>query len=246
MAVFTFDKVNDYVQEDSNNSNKINFLKLQDDGWYAKVRFMYGPGETFTGFSVHNVAEEGQRQKYVPCLREPGQPLDSCPLCNAGNKVIAQYFIPVYVISIVSNVRGVTTEQPVNDVYLFQRGKTFSGMLSSVVRQCNGTPMVNNIFNIVRSGKAGDMKTTYLVEFVGRDETTLQSLPARPEIMGSYLLPSLDYNTMMEKYVHGNVNSSPAITPRTIQTGNVGYVVPQQTNIANPGVAPAEAPRIPF
>lgn len=215
MVAFTFDKVDDYVQDDS--VNKINFLKLQDDGWYAKVRFMYGPNETFMGYSVHNVSDDPKRPRYVPCLREPGQPLDVCPLCQAGNKVVAQYFIPVYVISIVSNVRGVTQETPVNAVQLFQRGKTFNGALSSVIRQSNGTPLVNNIFNIVRSGKAGEQKTTYLVEFVGRDDVGLDQLPPVPQIFGSYILPNVDYNTMIEKYI----NKQEEVTPRTVQTNTV-------------------------
>lgn len=242
MATFTFDKVNDYVPEERNNdSNKISFLKLQDDGWFAKVRFMYGPGETFTGYSAHNVAEGTNRPKYVPCLREPGQPLDVCPLCKAGNKVVAQYFIPVYVISITSNVRGVTQEEPVGGVFLFQRGKTFSSIISSIVRQCNGTPIVNNVFNLVRSGKAGDKNTTYLVEYVGRDSVGLDSLPPAPQILGSYILPNVDYNTMMEKYIVGNQQPvQNIVTPRTVQVNNT-----YDANMSA-GSVPPQAPRIPF
>lgn len=232
MAVFKFDQVDEYVQG-NNSDNKINFLKLQDDGWYAKVRFMYGPGEIFEGISVHNVSQDPQKPKFVPCLRELNQPLEVCPLCNSGSKVIAQYFLYVYVISIVSNIRGVTQEQPVNQVYIFQRGKTFKGILDSILRQCAGTPIVNNIFNIVRSGKAGDQQTKYLVEFVGRDEIDINSLPPKPQILGSYILPQVDYNTMLEKYV----NKQPdVVTPRN------NNIIPNNTS--NGYGVPTQAPNI--
>ena len=72
MAVFKFDEVDQFVNEGSD--NKINFLKLQDDGWYAKVRFMYGPGEIFEGVTVHNVSEDPRKPRFVPCLRGVNEP----------------------------------------------------------------------------------------------------------------------------------------------------------------------------
>ena len=191
MANFNFDQV-DQV-ENTSNDNKITFLKLQDDGWYAKVRFMYGPGESFAGQTVHNVSEDPKRPKYVPCLREIGQPLDTCPLCKNGSKVVAQFFIPVYVISIISNVRGVQQEEPINQVMLFQRGTTFKGSIGSVIQQSQMVqkPIVSCIFNLVRNGKAVYQKTHYSVELAGHDNTTLDQLPPRPEILGSYILPNI-------------------------------------------------------
>lgn len=217
MAVFKFDEVDQLVQE---SDNKINFLKLQDDGWYAKVRFMYGLNETFEGYTVHNVSDDPRKPKYVPCLRGLNQPLDTCPLCANGSKVVAQFFIPVYVISIVSNVRGVEQEQAVNQVMLFQRGATFKGVLQSVIRQTLNTqkPIVSSVFNLVRNGKAGDMKTSYTAEYVGTDNTTLDQLPERPQILGSYILPEVDYNTMMEKYVLGKEVSNTSGVSGMVQT----------------------------
>ena len=259
MANFNFDQV-DQV-ENTSNDNKITFSKLQDDGWYAKVRFMYGRGESFAGQTVHNISEDPKRPKYVPCLREIGQPLDACPLCKNGSKVVAQFFIPVYVISIVSNVRGVQQEEPVNQVMLFQRGTTFKGAIGSVIRQAQMAqkPIVSCVFNLVRNGKAGDQKTNYSVEMVSHDATTLESLPPRPEILGSYILPNITAQEMQEKYVNGN--NAPAIpqmptgtTPRTLNpntfAGNTvvgtGYVQPTQQTYPQPGYnqVSAQAPSL--
>ena len=230
MAVFNFDQVDQYVQNDM---NKINFLKLQDDGWYAQVRFMYGAGETFQGFSVHNVGTDPKRPKYVPCLREPGQPLDVCPLCNNGNPTVAQYYIPVYVISITKVINGIPqTPEVVNQVMLFQRGKQFQGSMASVVRQSGGTPLVNNIFNIVRNGKVNDPKANYLVEFVGRDNVSLDQLPERPEVYGSYILPASTYEDLL---AYCTPQQPQGVVPRTITTQPV-----QQSAVNFGGQAPTQ------
>lgn len=260
MAGFKFDEVDQFVQ---GNDNKINFLKLQDDGWYAKVRFMYGPGESFEGQTVHNVSNDPKKPRYVPCLRGINQPLETCPLCANGSRVNAQFFMPVYVHSIVSNVRGVENEQPVNQVMLFQRGTTFKGCIGQVIRQtmATGKPIVSSMFRLTRSGKAGDQGTQYLIEVMGTDDTTLEQLPPRPEILGSYILPKVDYQTMQEKYVNGNgvTTAAPAqnttmnsgIQPRTINAstfGNNTIVSGTSTNNGfqpiNTNQAPVQAPNI--
>lgn len=273
MATFKFDEADKFIQEES---GKISFLKLQDDGWYAKVRFMYGPGETFEGQSVHNVSDDPRRPHYVPCLRQLGQPLDSCPLCVNGYKVSGQFFIPVFVHSIVSNVRGVAQEELVNKVMLFQRGTTFQGTIKSVIRQTmsSGKPIVSSVFNLVRNGKAGDMKTSYTAELVNTDDVTLEQLPPVPQILGSFILPDLSYEEMVEKYINKTAPATPAtpagIVPRTLSAntfaGNtvvtgpqvapqpavqpaVQYAVPQtayQQPVQNSNQAPVQAPEIPF
>lgn len=260
MAGFKFDEVEQFVQSNSNDG-KINFLKLQDDGYYAQVRFMYGPGEIFEGQTVHNVSEDPKKPKYVPCLRQPGQPLDSCPLCEAGAKLNAQYFIPVYVISITSNVRGVEQVQPVNQVMLFQRGTTFSAAIKSIVRQAQMVqkPIVSCVFNLVRNGKSGDQKTTYTIELVGHDNVSLEQLPPKPEILGSYILPNITKEEMIEKYVNkqNTTTAKPAdIQPRTlsantfagntVMTGGSTFTPVNNTGFtpANPNQLPTQAPQI--
>lgn len=226
MAGFNFDEMDQIVNE---SEGKINFLKLKDDGWYAKVRFMYGPGETIGGQTVHNVAEPGSnRPKYVPCLREVGQPIETCPLCKAGAKITCQFFVPVYVISIVSNLRGVTQEEPVGQVMLFQKGTTFGAALKSVIRQTQNTgkPIVSSVFNLVRNGKEGDQKTQYSVELIGTDDTTLDMLPPRPQVLGSYILPNITFEEMQQKYVNGAASQSTQSTTQTTQAAQPTF---QQT-----------------
>lgn len=239
MTQFNFDQLDNYVQSQGEG---FTFLKLQDHNWSAKVRFMYGPGETFQGFAVHNISADTRRPKYVPCLRELGQPLDVCPLCKAGSSVTAQFYIPVYVISITKCISGVMqAEEPVNQVMLFQRGKTFQGALSSAIRQSAGTPLVNNIFNIVRNGKAQNLDTTYMVEFVGRDTTTLENLPERPEVLGSYVLPEMTFEKM-SALVNNAATPSADVTPRTVNAAAPNTNATLGTTYTNN----ASSARVPF
>ena len=67
MAVFNFDDVNQ-IEDSIQSRTTFNFFKLQDDGWQAKVRFMYGPGESIKGYIVHNISKEERKPKYVECL----------------------------------------------------------------------------------------------------------------------------------------------------------------------------------
>lgn len=215
MAGFNFDQVDQFVQE---SDTKINFLKLQDDGCYAKVRFMYGAGESFRGETVHNISEDPQRPRYVSCLREEGQPLDACPLCANGQKFVAQFFVPVYVQSIVNVVRGIETEQQVGQVMIFQRGATFKGALQAVMRNIPaGTQIVNSMFRLVRNGAARDPRTSYSVEYIGTDNVGLEQLPPRPEVVGSYILPKLTREEMIDRYINKTAQPQQQATP--VQTG---------------------------
>lgn len=262
MAGFNFDEAEQFIQYDNDKSNnKINFLKLADDGYYAQVRFMYGPGETFQGQTVHNISEETNRQKFVPCLRGLGDPLEACPLCEAGSKLAVQYYIPLYVISITSNIRGAEQTQPVGAVMLFQRGSTFTSAMKSVVRQANMVqkPIVSCVFNLVRNGKPNDVKTNYTIELIGHDDITLEQLPPKPQIVGSYILPTLTKEEMAEKYVKKTAQSKPAdIQPRTLSAntfagntvvgGSTFTPAPQPTNTGftpmNPNQISPQAPNI--
>lgn len=258
MAGFDFNQVDNFVSE---SDGKINFLKLADDGCYAKVRFMYGAGETFRGETVHNISEDPTRPRYVVCLREEGQPLDACPLCANGQKFVAQFFVPVYVQSIVSvDARGLETEQQVGQVMVFQRGATFKGALQSVIRNIpQGTQIVNSMFRLVRNGKARDPKTTYSVEYMGTDNVGLENLPPRPEVVGSYILPKLSYEEIVEKYINKTAQPAPTpanagIQPRTLNAstfgGNVGFgnqaTATQTFNqpMNNTNQVPVQAPQI--
>lgn len=235
MAVFDFNQIDNYVQD---KSGSIPFFSLKDDGWYANVRFMYDAGENFQCNSVHNISTDPKKSKYVPCLRNLGDPLDVCPLCAKGNSPVAQFYLPLYVISITKVINGVAqTPEPINQAMLFQRGKTFQGAVQSAIRQSNGTPIVSNIFRIVRSGKPNDPGTSYLLEWVERDETTLAQLPERIEALGTYILPNITRDEMIAKYMNPSAQPQAqpqGIMPRTVSANTFGQNTVVQSGQISP------------
>lgn len=215
MAVFDFNQADQYVEKASG----INFLKLEDDGWQAKIRFMYGANEIPQGYTVHKVTTKDNKVKFIPCLRELNQPIDTCPLCKSGNAYQVQFFLPVYVISLTKCIDGVLqAEEQINQPMVFQRGKTFQGAIQSAIRQSKGQPLVNTVFNLVRNGKARSKDTTYSVEYFNTDNTTLENLPPRIDIVGSNIVPNVTYEAMFE-YIN---------QPSGIVTRQVQYTSPQQ------------------
>lgn len=207
MNAIDFNQVDEYLSE----RNPIKFLKLVDDGWYATVRFMYGPGETVKAYPIHAV-KTNNGQSDIFCLRGLGQPIDSCPLCATGNRVSVVYIVPLYVMSITEIMNGIPNTKQINEVRFFRKGTTFKAVVNSVMRQAQGTPLVNNVFNFARNGKAQDTGTTYTAEFVSRDTTTLQDLPEIPDILNSVYFKNLTFQEMLELN-KGSVTNE--ITPRT-------------------------------
>ena len=263
MAVFNFDEAQVF-EERMQTRTTFNFLKLQDDGWQAKIRFMYGPGEIFKGYVVHNISKEERKPKYVECLRGETDPLEACPLCQNNFPINIQYYLPVYVISITKKINGqLQPEEPVNQIMLFQRGKTFNGALQSAIRQAKGTPLCTNVFNLVRNGKNGDPGTTYLLESFSQDNTTLESLGERPVVEGSYILPTTSYDDALKIVNESSMPQQPSgVMPRPVAytQGQQAYPQPQyaQPQYAQPQYtqpqmpqnngyqAPTQAPNIPF
>lgn len=129
------------------------YFSLKDDGDVAKVRFLGNSIEDFQGYAVHQVELDGKK-RWVNCLREYGQPKDTCPLCARGDFQNVKYFIPLY------NIDEEKSQ-------IWERGKQFGGQLTSL---CSRYPnLVTHRFEIERRGKKGDTGTTYTPYEIGVD-----------------------------------------------------------------------------
>ena len=148
------------------------FFSLKNDKDVATVRFMYNTIDDVEGYSVHEIEVNGKK-RYVNCLREYNQPLNDCPLCAAGFRVIAKLFVILY---------DVESEE----IKIWDRGKTFFSKLSSLCARYN--PLVSTPFEIERNGKKGDSKTTYETYALDTDDVTLEDLPEVPELLGTLIL----------------------------------------------------------
>lgn len=149
------------------------FFSLKDDKDTAKIRFMYDGIEDVIGYSVHQVQVNG-KNRYVDCLREPGDAIEVCPLCVQGYKVLAKIFVPLY-------------DMEAKEVKIWDRGKTYLRDLSSLCARY-GPSLVAMPFELERNGKKGDTSTKYAAFPLEKDDVTLNELPEVPNIEGTIVL----------------------------------------------------------
>lgn len=187
------------------------FFSLKNDKDVAKVRFLYRDENDIEGFAVHEVQVDGKK-RYVNCLREYGQPIQDCPMCESGSHQLAKLFIPLYNID----------EQKIQT---WERGKKWFAKMSSM---CHRYPnLVSQVFEVERNGKAGSTDTTYELYSVGNaDDTTLDDFDM-PEILGGLVLDKtaddmVDYintgafpNTGSNAPITRRNSSDEAVTRRT-------------------------------
>lgn len=149
--------------EDSDNygAGKSNYFTLKDDKDTAIVRFLYNDINDVEGVATHEVEVDGKKVD-VECIRKYNEPIHNCPLCEAGYRVNAKLFIPVY---------------DVNDkeTKIWTRGKTFFSKLSSLCSRYN--PLVSTPFEIERNGKKGDTNTTYETYPMQTDNARVEDFP---------------------------------------------------------------------
>lgn len=141
MARFSMNDADNYGYQGNGGS----FFTLKDDKDTAKVRFLYNTIDDVQGYAVHEVEVNGKR-RYVNCLRDYRDPIDVCPCCAAQMRVIPKLFIKLY-------------NEDAGECQIWERGKTYFQRIASLASRYN--PLVNEIVEIERSGKKGDMQTSY-------------------------------------------------------------------------------------
>lgn len=140
MPAFNMNEADNY-----GGSNGGSFFTLKDDKDKARVRFLYRGVEDVKGYACHKVAV-GDKDRYVNCLRAYNEPLDKCPFCAAQLKVTPRLFLSLY-------------NEDAGEVQVWERSKAYFQRLASLSSRYN--PLHDEIIEIERSGKKGDMQTTY-------------------------------------------------------------------------------------
>ena len=148
------------------------YFSLKNDKDLAHVRFMYNGIDDVEGYAVHQVEIDGKK-RWVNCLREYNQPMDTCPFCREKMFTSAKLFIPLYNID-------------EDKVQVWERGKKFISKISSI---CARYPdVVSHVFEIERNGKKGETSTTYEIYETGKDDTTMEDLPEVSDPLGTIVL----------------------------------------------------------
>lgn len=141
MARFNFNNADNY----GGNGNGGSFFTLKDDKDTARVRFLYKTIDDIEGYAVHRV-QVGDKERYVNCLREYNEPLEKCPFCSAQIKVVPRLFLKLY-------------NEDAGECQIWERSKAYFQRIGSLASRYN--PLCNEVVEIERSGKKGDMHTTY-------------------------------------------------------------------------------------
>lgn len=131
--------------ENYNSNSGGSFFQLKDDGDNAKVRFLYNGIEELTPYVVHEIELDGKR-RYVNCLRRYDEPVDNCPLCAAQYKAIPKLFLQLF-------------NEDAGECQIWERGKTYASRISNLAAHYK--PLCNEVIEISRIGKKGDMQTKY-------------------------------------------------------------------------------------
>lgn len=150
------------------------YFSLKNDKDTAQVRFMYNNIDDVEGYAVHQV-DVDDKKRYVNCLREYNQPVSDCPFCEAKNFQLAKLFVPLY------DIKD-------DKVKIWERGKKFFSKIGSICARYSNPTVVSHIFEIERNGKPGDQTTSYEIYETDQDNTTMEDLPEKPELLGGLIL----------------------------------------------------------
>lgn len=169
MSRFNANEVENY-----GGSGGAGYFSLKNDKDTAQVRFMYNNIDDVEGYAVHQV-DVDDKKRYVNCLREYNQPVSDCPFCEAKNFQLAKLFVPLY------DIKD-------DKVKIWERGKKFFSKIGSICARYSNPTVVSHIFEIERNGKPGDQTTSYEIYETDQDNTTMEDLPEKPELLGGLIL----------------------------------------------------------
>lgn len=136
--------------------NNVNFFMLADDGDEAIVRILHDDVSSFDIVQMHQLMIGGKQRK-VDCLRSPRDPLDVCPLCDAGNKTMSRFYIHLLRYDKDSDGNIVVSPQ------VWERSSAYCTTIKNLIDEYG--PLSECIFKIHRNGAKGDMKTTYSIMY---------------------------------------------------------------------------------
>lgn len=159
------------------NNSDTEFLKLENDGDCATVQIMAHDMEDIDIFNCHEVQvgyyDNGNaKTRPVSCLRNYDDPLDVCPLCEAGMKQKVVMMLAM-------------VDQEDGKIKIWNRGKTFIPKVKNLINRWGD--MTERPVDIIRNGRKGDKKTTYNIQ-ISPEEPIDISQYEKPEFLGGYIM----------------------------------------------------------
>ena len=169
------------------NSTSNGFFSLKNDNDKATVRFMYNTVADIETYAVHDVTVNGFN-KHVDCLKD-AEGNGVCPFCEKGVKRTARTFFKLYKVD-------------TDTVEIWDCGIKRAPGIENILKMSRSSKLVNDVFEIVRHGKAKSTDTTYEIIYKSTDDITLDDLPNTPDLYGKYILKKTPDE--MEHYITNN------------------------------------------
>lgn len=132
--------------------NYVGYFSLKNDKDQAVVRIMVDSPDQLQIVAIHRVTVGG-RLRAVNCMRNPSDPVDTCPFCAADKRLEYRVYIPV--IEYTRDDQG----KIVPRARIWERSALYADTITNLIN--NYGPLSDNIFKIVRNGEAGSKNTTY-------------------------------------------------------------------------------------
>lgn len=149
MGQIAYGQTPQYYQNDN---KRVGFFGLRDDGDEAIVRILHDTPATFDIVAVHQYPVDG-RVRNINCIRDPRDPVDKCPLCEAGEPLRYRFFIHLLEYSKDDQGNIVATPK------VWERSLKFADTIKDYCSEY--APLSNFIFKIKRVGKKGSTDTKY-------------------------------------------------------------------------------------
>lgn len=227
-----FNNVQSNAQSSASQGPKVGFFKLKDDGDEALVRINLSSVEELQFAAVHTISANGKWMK-VSCLSPFG--VGSCPLCaaaNSGNGSISKASKKVYIQMLAAYRDKATGAFSAPVPVIWERPAGFSKDLANKLRDYGNLRDI--LLKITRNGIAGDMKTTYSLDY---------AVPTvfKPELIPADFTPFTNFNIAKHSYYE----KTPEEIMAFLQTGSfpeaTQAVQPQTVAQAAPQVMPAQS-----
>jgi hypothetical protein len=183
-----------------------NFFRLQNDGDYADVVFLYRGTQDVMMVDAHYIKSDSY-SGYVACCD------GSCPACQSGIRVQPKIFVPLFVIN-TSDSSGIRDR-----IQFWDRTTRFQPQLVNDVFRGYPNPS-EYIFRITRHGVARDINTTYDIRAI--EANSMYSYDA---ICSRFGVTFPDYYNLVCKEVNQfELNNMIADSPSShYQNGGGGY-----------------------
>lgn len=184
-------------EQETNNSTKVSYFKLKDDGDIAIARINLSSTDEFMFAAVHTLQVGGKWMK-VSCHNPLGLNATGCPLCSAHqanpkgsiSKSVKKMFIPMLVSY--RDPQSTTGYTPVTPV-IWDRPAQFSREIANKLMVAGD--LKNVLVLITRNGKAGDMQTTYSVDVLPADHPVF-----KPEMIPADFSAFNNFNIAKHSY----------------------------------------------